>query len=148
MTTSSCRKSSTKVLTWPDQGGSGTLLPKVCSALVPALLPALITFRRLEPNRHPGPQVAAMGRLVASDHCCGQGIPAIGTGHQHSPAQALLAGFRFGMNRLAICMLSRGSTRAGIISVRAGLMPPTLLRCPAAILHPRRQSAACGNIAW
>jgi hypothetical protein len=134
--------------TWPDQGGSVTWLPKVCSALLPALLPLVIAFRCLEPNGHTGPQVTAMGCLGAPDHRPGQYIPATGTGHQHSPAQALLAGFRFGMNRLVICMLSRGSTRAGIISVRAGLMPPTLLRCPAAILHPRRQSAACGNIAW
>ena len=52
----------------------------------PALLPALITFRRLEPNGHTGPQVTAMGCLAASDHCCGQGIPATGIGHQHGPA--------------------------------------------------------------
>ena len=30
--------------TWPDQGGSGTLLPKVCSALLPALLPLARDF--------------------------------------------------------------------------------------------------------
>jgi hypothetical protein len=70
------------------------LLPKVCSALVPALLPALITFRRLEPNGHTGPQVTAVGCLAASDHCCGQDISAIGIWHQHSPAKALFAGFR------------------------------------------------------
>ena len=29
-----------------------TLLPKVCSALPPALLPVLIAFRRLEPHGH------------------------------------------------------------------------------------------------
>ena len=81
--------------TWPDQGGSGTLLPKVCSAFLPALLPALITFWRLEPNGHTGPQVTAVGCLAASDHCCGQDIPAIGIWHQHSPAKALFAGFRF-----------------------------------------------------
>ena len=80
--------------TSPDQGGSGTLLPKVCSALLPALLPLVIAFRCLEPNGHTGPQVTAVGCLAASDHCCGQGIPAIGIWHQHSPAQALLAGFR------------------------------------------------------
>ena len=80
--------------TWPDQGGSVTWLPKVCSALLPALLPLVITFRRLEPNGHTGPQVTAVGCLAASDHCCGQDIPAIGIWHQHSPAKALLAGFR------------------------------------------------------
>ena len=71
-----------------------TLLPKVCSALSRAPLPGLITFRRLEPNGHTEPQVTAMGCLAASDHCCGQGTPATGIGHQHSPAQALFAGFR------------------------------------------------------
>ena len=62
------------------------MLPKVCSALLPALLPALITFRRLEPNGHTGPQVTAVGCLAASDHCCGQGIPVIGIWHQHGPS--------------------------------------------------------------
>ena len=81
--------------TWPDQGGSVTWLPKVCSALLPALLPLVIAFRRLEPNGHTGPQVTAVGCLAASDHCCGQDIPAIGIWHQHSPAKALFAGFRF-----------------------------------------------------
>ena len=61
---------------------------------LPALLPVLITFRRLEPNGHTGPQVTVMGCLAASDHCCGQDIPATCTLHQHSPAQALFAGFR------------------------------------------------------
>ena len=42
---------------------------------------ALITFRRLEPNGHTGPQVTAMGCLAASDHCCGQDISAIGIVH-------------------------------------------------------------------
>jgi len=51
---------------------------------------ALITFRRLEPNGHTGPQVTAVGCLAASDHWCGQGIPATGTGHQHGPAWAFL----------------------------------------------------------
>ena len=79
--------------TWPDQGGLGTLLPRVCSALLPALMLALITFRRLEPNGHTGPQVTAVSCLAAPDHSCGQEIPAIGICHQHSPAKALLAGF-------------------------------------------------------
>ena len=84
---------------------SGTLLPKVCPTLRPALLPVQIAFRRLEPNGHTGPQVTAMGCLVASDHCCGQDIPATGTciGHQHRAARALFAGFRF-RNELPGCM--------------------------------------------
>ena len=80
--------------TSPDQGGSVTWFPKVCSALLPALLPLVITFRRLEPNGHTGPQVTVMGCLTASDHCCGQGIPATGVLQQHRPAQALFEGFR------------------------------------------------------
>ena len=83
--------------TWPEQGGSVTWLPKVCSALLPALLPLVIAFRCLEPNGHTGPQVTVMGYLTASDHCCGQGIPATGTWHQHRPAQALSAGFHTGI---------------------------------------------------
>ena len=79
--------------TSPDQGGSVTWLPKVCSALLPALLPLVITFRRLEPNGHTGPQVTVMGCLTASDQCCGQGIPATGVLQQHRPAQALFEGF-------------------------------------------------------
>ena len=71
-----------------------TLLPKVCSTLSLALLPALITFQRLEPNGHTGPPVIVMGFLAASDHCPGQDIPTIGTLHQHSPTQALFAGSR------------------------------------------------------
>ena len=64
------------------------------------------------------------------------------------PRASRLVAPGFEINCLAICMLSRGSTRKGIISVCAGLIPPTLLRCPTTILHPLRQSAACGNIAW
>ena len=79
--------------TWPGQGGSVTWLPKVCSALLPALLPLVIAFRCLEPNGHTGPQVTVMGCLTASDHCCGQGMPATGVLHQHHPARALFAGF-------------------------------------------------------
>ena len=79
--------------TSPDQGGSVTWLPKVCSALLPALLPLVIAFRCLEPNGQTGPQVTVMGCLTASDHCCGQGIPATGVLQQHRPAQALFEGF-------------------------------------------------------
>ena len=35
-------------------------MPKVCSALPPALLPLVIAFRCLEPNGHTGPQVTVM----------------------------------------------------------------------------------------
>ena len=62
---------------------------------LPALLPALITFRRPWPNGHMGPQVTAiMGCQDAPDHCYGRDIPDIGTLQQHSPAQALFEGFR------------------------------------------------------
>ena len=44
------------------------MLQKDCYALLSALLLALITFRRLEPNGHTGPQVIAVGCLAASDH--------------------------------------------------------------------------------
>ena len=71
--------------------------------------PSLITFRRLEPNGHTGPQVTVMGCLTASDHCCGQGIPATGVLQQHRPAQALFAGFRTRPRPRAIYSDSVGS---------------------------------------
>ena len=70
------------------------MAPEGLLRIPPALLPVLITFRRLEPNGHTGPQVIVMGYLTASDHCCGQGMPATGVLHQHHPARALFAGFR------------------------------------------------------
>ena len=50
------------------------------------LYQSLHTLRRTE--------VARGGILVAPHHYCGQDIPATGDWHQHSPAKALLAGFR------------------------------------------------------
>jgi hypothetical protein len=129
--------------TWPDQGGLGTLLPKVCSALLPALMLALITFRRLEPNGHKGPQVTAVSCLAASDHSCGQDIPAIGICHQHSPAKALFAGFRT-RNELPPprrCFVTFES--GGNHFVCAGLTPPALLRYFARVHCPRDYSTAC-----
>ena len=79
----------------PRSGRVRNIAPEGLLRSCPALLLVLIAFWRLEPNGHTGPQVTAMDCLAASDHCCGQDIPAIGIWHQHRPGKSLFASFRF-----------------------------------------------------
>jgi hypothetical protein len=69
-------------------------LPTALPAVAPFATAALIGFVCPQQHRLRQAEVARVGFLVAPHHYCGQDIPATGDWHQHSPAKALLAGFR------------------------------------------------------
>ena len=77
-----------------DSGTVANMLTAL-SAVTPSATAALIGFMCPQQHRLRRAEVARVGFLVAPRHYCGQDIPAIGIWHQHSPAKALFAGFRF-----------------------------------------------------
>ena len=81
-------------MTWAVGDGTQVRLSTALSAVAPSATAALIGFVCPQQHRLRRAEVARVGFLVAPHHYCGQDIPATGTLHQHSPAQALFAGFR------------------------------------------------------